>query len=359
VAKPFPKSLGWMLVTPFVAMSAVAFAQGEATHQLTPAQQLPACASDPDKLGVSRIVEIDAAGGPRFGHLQYKDQDPLADKEVVLTFDDGPARRFTQPILDAMTEECTLSTFFMVGRMALSDPEMVKETAKRGHTIATHSWSHKRLYQIGTAKGRDEIELGISAIAHALGAPPAPFFRFPYLGDTAALRSHLESRNQGAFSIDVDARDFNTRSPAVVRSRVMAQLKAKGKGIILFHDIQPSTAGALPNLLDDLRKGGYKVVHFVAKAPSVTLPEYDALADKEARRRTAVLAKQPLADRSVVWPESSGKAAIPASAEPEELPWQPKKPAGQTPAAREPTPAAKPVLRPSVEDNWSINPLGR
>lgn len=359
-----------------LAGSAAAFAQsadgpspanGPQTQDLPRAQTgtFPdACASKTDVLGVSRVVEIDTTGGPRFGE-QYKDVDPLADKEVVLTFDDGPARRYTLPVLDALDAECTKATFFAVGRMALADPEMLKETARRGHTIGTHSWSHRRLHEIGKAKAKDEIELGISAVSRALGQPAAPFFRFPYLGDSKALIGELAGRNQGIFGIDVDSRDFSTRNPAVVRSRVMAQLKAKGRGIILFHDIQPSTAGAIPTLLKELKKGGYKVVHLVAKAPSETLPVYDTMAQKEAARRKVALSSQPLADRSIVWPVSPGvspgvspDASKPASVAGEDLPWSAKPDNGQSPA---PTaqPAVKPRLRPSIEDDWAVRPLGR
>ncbi len=341
------------------ALAGATMALAQSAGDPKPATAPDACASNPDVLGVSRVVEIDTAGGPRFGQLQYKDLDPLADKEVVLTFDDGPARRFTLPILNALDAECTKATFFAVGRMALSDPETLKETARRGHTIGTHSWSHKRLYQMGAAKAKDEIELGISAVSHALGRPAAPFFRFPYLGDTATLRNHLETRNQGNFSIDVDSRDFNTRNPAVVRSRVMAQLKTQGKGIILFHDIQPSTAGALPTLLDELKKEGYKVVHFVAKTPSVTLPEYDAIAEKEAKRRKVALQTQPLADRSVVWPVSPGSTKLKPASMPEDLPWN-SAPNG-TSVGGPNSPTGKPRLKPSIEDDsgWAVRPLGQ
>ena len=43
--------------------------------------------------GLSRIVEIDATGGPGFGFEHFKQYDFLRDKEVVLTFDDPPRRR--------------------------------------------------------------------------------------------------------------------------------------------------------------------------------------------------------------------------------------------------------------------------
>ncbi len=312
-------------------------------------------------LGVSRVLEIDTTGGPRFGKPSADTL--LGDKEVILTFDDGPMKRYTLPILDALDAECTRATFYVVGRMALSDPTTLRDVAQRGHTIGTHSWSHKRLDRIGAAKAKEEIELGHSAIALALGAPVAPFFRFPYLGESAAMRTHLKDRNIANFAIDIDSRDFLTRNPATVRRNVMKQLASNGKGIILFHDIQPSTAGAVTSLLAELRENGYKVVHTVSKAPLVTLPEFDAMAEREAARRKLVLSKQPLADRGVVWPVSTGGAGSGAvGAADDELPWSstttPSSAPSSTPHHALPASAPRPKAPVVDDDSWAIRPLG-
>lgn len=259
-----------------------------------------------DALGVSRTLEIDTAKGPRFGLMQYKDHDILNDGEVILTFDDGPMRRHTQPILDALERHCTKATFFMVGSMALSDPAMVREVALRGHTVGSHTWSHR--YQLGRVtpqRAAQEIELGISAIQHALGQPIAPFFRFPFLSDQKAAFAHLAERDIAIFSIDVDSLDYRSRGPGgadQVLRRVMNDLAAKRKGIILFHDIQPATAQALPRLLDQLKAKGFRVVHMVSKAKGTTVAEYDAMAATEASRRKSVIAAAPIAPRAVTWP---------------------------------------------------------
>src|SRR5262245_57948801 len=147
---------------------------------LEPALAQEGCAPGKDKLGVSRTVAVNTADGAAFG-MQYKSQSLLADGEVVLTFDDGPMRAYTRPILEALAAQCTKATFFMVGQMALADPETVREVARRGHTVATHTWSHARLTSMQQPDAQDEIELGLSAVQRALRKPIAPFFRFPYL----------------------------------------------------------------------------------------------------------------------------------------------------------------------------------
>ena len=275
------------------------------------APAIDACATQSGVLGLARIVEVDTANGPHFGHSQRAGEfDFLRDHEVVLTFDDGPLRPYTAAVLKALDAHCTKATFFMVGRMAVADPAMVREVAKHGHTIGSHTWSHAKLQVLEVAKAKAEVELGLSGVARALQAPIAPFFRFPYLRPSGASIDYLRSRHIGSFAIDVDSRDFETKDPAAVKATVMAQLEKRGKGIILFHDIQPSTAHGLKDILDALRAGGFKVVHMVPKALAATLADYDAKAEREIAHRKLAVAKQPLVSRSLVWPQTdAGPAA--------------------------------------------------
>ncbi len=309
---------------------------------LQPAVAQQSCPANANALGVSRVVEIDTSPAPRFG-FQYKEQDFLQDGEVVLTFDDGPLRAYTKPVLEALAHHCTKATFFVVGRMALADPEMVQEYARRGHTVGTHTWSHANLGSITPLKARAELEMGFSAVQQAMGKPIAPFFRFPYLRDTKSMATYLQSRQVATFSIDVDSKDYRTRDPGSVHRKVMADLARARKGIILFHDIQPSTARALPGLLAELKAKGFRIVHIRPKAQVATVAEYDAVVQNEfAKRRTAVAA-QPLVKRSLTWP-SSGTA----------LPTQPT--AVQTPPpAVQPQPTAAPALRGVQEEDWTTS----
>jgi peptidoglycan/xylan/chitin deacetylase (PgdA/CDA1 family) len=315
-----------------------------------------ACLGRPGVLGLSRIVEIDTAGGPRFGS-QYADAGFLEEGEVLLTFDDGPLRPYTRKVLDALAEQCVKATFFIVGSMAVADPETLKEIERRGHTIGIHTWSHKKLPAIGAAKAVDEIELGLSATEKALGMPVAPLFRFPYLRDSRATLAHLEKRNIAIFGIDIDSRDFDTRNPGEVQRTVLAQLAQRRKGIILMHDIQPSTAHAIRALLGELKARGYKVVHMVAKDKAVALPAYDAIAADRASRKLAAAAKNPLATRSVVWPATVDKAQPSPEPTEEELPWLTKTSPASA-AAPTPRPPRRPEPPGLSENPWQIRGFG-
>ena len=260
------------------------------------AQASPGCAN-PHAIGVSRVIEVDATGGPRFG-MQFNRNSLLDDGEVVLTFDDGPLRPHTQEVLAALAAHCTKATFFMVGRNALADPESAQEVARQGHTIGTHTWSHRNMSTITSQHALAEIDLGFSAVRKAVGAPIAPFFRFPYLVQDETMLAHLRARNLAAFSIDIDPFDYLTRDSSRVVRDVLRRVTSHKKGIILFHDVQPSTAGALKTVLDELHARGIRVVHLVQKGTAQTVAAYDAFVAKPLSDASRAM----LTNRSTYWP---------------------------------------------------------
>jgi hypothetical protein len=96
-------------------------------------------------MGLARIVEIDTRGGPGFGFEHFKQYDFLRDKEVVLTFDDGPWPGNTPAVLKALADECLKATFFEIGEHVTWHPEITKQVIDAGMTVGTHTWSHKDL----------------------------------------------------------------------------------------------------------------------------------------------------------------------------------------------------------------------
>ena len=231
---------------------------------------------NPDALGIYRTVEIDTTGGPGFGADQFKAHDFLEPGEVVLTFDDGPWPSNTAAVLTALAAQCLKATFFPIGQHVSWHPDILRQVVAKDHTIGSHSWSHVNLAKKSLAEAKDEIENGISAVAITAGRPLAPFFRFPGLSQTPELTAYLAERNIGIFSIDIDSFDFKLKNPDKVITSVMTKLEKRGKGIVLMHDFQHSTAVALPTLLLQLKAKGFKVVHLKAKDPVVSLPQYEA-----------------------------------------------------------------------------------
>lgn len=266
-----------------ISMSAAvtALAQNAPAPAPAPAPMKSTCAN-PNALGVARVVEIDTTGGPGFGFEHFKAYDFLRDKEIVLTFDDGPWPGHTPAVLKALADQCTKAIFFPIGKHAGWHPEIMKQVAAAGHTVGSHTWSHKDLSKLNQQDGIDEIEKGIAAISIALGNKPiSPFIRFPALRHPPELLKYVGERNIGVFSTDMDSFDFKMRKPEQVINSVMKKLEKHGKGIILMHDFQQATAHAAPELLKRLKDGGYKVVQVVGKTPLEPKKEYVDMVLKE------------------------------------------------------------------------------
>jgi len=249
----------------------------QAAPAAAPAPTRPPC-NNPDALGIGRTVEIDTTGGPGFGFEHFKELDFLRDKEVVLTFDDGPWPVNTPSVLKTLAEECTTGIFFPIGKHATYYPEILKQVMAAGHTVGSHTWSHAALVnkKLNEQQRKDEIEKGFSAVKWALGGKsPAPFFRFPALQHPPEMVTYLGTRNIAIFSCDLDSFDFKASKAQTVIDTVMHKVDKLGKGIILMHDFQKHTAEALPELLKRLKAGGYKVVAMRAKTPVQTIAQYD------------------------------------------------------------------------------------
>jgi peptidoglycan/xylan/chitin deacetylase (PgdA/CDA1 family) len=254
-----------------------------------PTNGIPAC-DKPGGMGLSRIVEIDTTGGPGFGFEHFKQYDFLRDKEIVLTFDDGPWPVNTPAVLKALADNCLKATFFEIGEHAMWHPEIAKQVIAAGMTLGSHTWSHKDLarnpYASDLDLAKQEIEMGVSAVHAAAGAPIAPFFRFPNLQHPPELLSYLAERGIASFSTDIDSFDFKMHKPEQVIKSVMTKLEKHGKGIVLMHDFQRATAEAMPELLRQLKAGGYKVVHVVPHQPVTTVAKYDEMVTQQDKLST-------------------------------------------------------------------------
>ena len=223
-------------------------------------------------LGTSRILAVDAARTPRVGLKSFPQTLPLADHEVVLTFDDGPWPPTTPRVLAALARECVRATFFLIGKPASEHPELVRRIAAEGHTVGHHTWLHRSLMRIKPSETTEEIDHGISAVEMALRGtatttPSTPFFRFPGFESTAATLDLLQSRGIVVFGADLWASDWNPMTPAQQLKLLSDRLKLARKGIILLHDPKAQTAAMLPDFLRYLKHNHYRVVHLVPAAP--------------------------------------------------------------------------------------------
>jgi peptidoglycan/xylan/chitin deacetylase (PgdA/CDA1 family) len=226
------------------------------------------CPGNADALGTERVLSVSAATAPRVGRKQFPATLPLAPKEVVLTFDDGPWPGPTAKVLDALKHECVRATFFLLGRNAAANPALARRELAEGHTIGHHTFAHPLLSHMSLAAADAEIDRGIAAVERAVygdaGAKPrTPFFRFPGFAASPALLDRMAARGLVVFGADLWASDWNPMSPGQELQLVLARLDATHGGIVLFHDTKSQTAAMLPAFLRALKAKGYRVVHMV------------------------------------------------------------------------------------------------
>jgi peptidoglycan-N-acetylglucosamine deacetylase len=225
------------------------------------------CPGHPNALGTSRTLVVDPRAHPRVGTMQYPETLPLADHEVVLTFDDGPLPRNSNKVLDILAAECVKATFFTIGNMARFSPEGVRKLLAADQTIGTHTQTHPlSMNRMSTERAKQEIDDGIASTKAALGDDAdalAPFFRIPGLLRADNVEDYLAEQGIQVWSADFLADDWRHISSARVYDLAISRLEAKGKGILLLHDIQARTVAALPRILETLKARGYRIVHVV------------------------------------------------------------------------------------------------
>jgi peptidoglycan/xylan/chitin deacetylase (PgdA/CDA1 family) len=228
------------------------------------------CPGHPDAIGTSRTMVVDPRAHPTIGTMQYAKTLPLADREVVLTFDDGPLPKYSNEILDILAAHCAKATFFLVGSQARANPEGVRKVRDAGHTVGTHTQNHPvGMDRLPFERSRQEIEQGIASVTAALGngGGLSPFLRIPGLRRTDEIEAFAASKGLQLWSADFPADDWRDVSANHVYDLAMQRLERKGKGILLLHDIQPRTVEALPRILKEMKARGYRIVHVVPATP--------------------------------------------------------------------------------------------
>ena len=240
------------------------------------------CPGNPDAIGTSRTIVVDATELPRIGKMQYRNTLPLNDHEVAITFDDGPLPPYTDRILETLASECVRVTYFLVGQMASAYPDAVRRIYNAGHVIGTHSQNHPLTFdQMALPRIESEVDAGIASVKAAVGDPRAvaPFFRIPGLLRSNQVESYLASQSLAVWSADEVADDWfkGVTAEQIVRKAMRRIEEHDHRGVLLLHDIHPATAMALPTLLKELKERGYRIVQAVPTgARPKSVPELPA-----------------------------------------------------------------------------------
>ena len=192
----------------------------------------------------------------------------LPKKTIVLTFDDGPHRRYTEEISAILKQYGVPAVFFNVGRNLGSldaagnaklnaGAEVSRKLMKEGYAVGNHSFSHAQLSKETGDKLKGEI-LGTDTLLKAISPERAALFRFPYGARNSEGMAALADAHLKSVMWNIDSLDWADPVPSSITNRVLASVDKAGRGIILFHDIHERTVKALPAILDRLVAEGYQ-----------------------------------------------------------------------------------------------------
>jgi peptidoglycan-N-acetylglucosamine deacetylase len=178
--------------------------------------------------------------------------------EVALTFDDGPAPKTTDTILDILKKNQVPAAFFMIGERAVEHPHLVQRIADEGHLIGNHSYSHHALFDLFP---RSEMVRELRATNKAIEKmvrKRVHLFRPPYGVTTPALAKAVSKTKMTPVGWSLRSFDTVAKSPDQLINKINKQVKPGD--VILLHDTKAVTAEALQNIIDAIRQKGLKIV---------------------------------------------------------------------------------------------------
>jgi uncharacterized caspase-like protein/peptidoglycan/xylan/chitin deacetylase (PgdA/CDA1 family) len=192
----------------------------------------------------------------------------LPKKTIVLTFDDGPHRRYSEEIAAILKQYGAPAVFFSVGRNIGSldakgeahlgaGAEVSRKLMAAGYVLANHSLTHAQLSKQSGDGLKAEI-LGTDVLLKAVNPQRSTLFRFPYGARNKEGMHMLADAHLKSVMWNIDSLDWADPVPSSIAERVLRSVDKEGRGIILFHDIHERTVKALPLVLEKLAAEGYQ-----------------------------------------------------------------------------------------------------
>lgn len=187
--------------------------------------------------------------------VYYSIEQKNDEKNIALTFDDGPHGVLTPRLLDILKEKGAKATFFVMGVKAVIHPHILLRAHNEGHEIANHVWDHPVLTKITHEKLHDQINITNNAIFQALNSTPA-VMRPPYGNTNRKLNARIaQHENLTVIMWSHDTNDWKRPPYKTIFKKALEAMKPGT--VLLCHDIHPGTIKAMPAFIDDAKKKGY------------------------------------------------------------------------------------------------------
>lgn len=181
------------------------------------------------------------------------------EKEVVLTFDDGPDKENLPELLDLLDKKGVKSTFFFIGKYVAENKEMVVRTDLAGHNIGIHTYTHAPMLPFYSVKRlAHEIYLTKHLIKSVINKDVI-MFRPPF-GVTNPNIAYVVYRTK-LKSIGWNIRSFDTVSKSDEKVVTKISKRLKPGSIILLHSNIKGAARLAGKVIDEVRGKGYKIVN--------------------------------------------------------------------------------------------------
>jgi len=177
------------------------------------------------------------------------------EKYVALTFDDGPAGKYTAKLLDGLYDRGVHATFLLCGYRVAQYPELTERIFTEGHEIGCHGYSHDNMKNMSRRQIAGEI-MDTQALLPEDCEPK--FLRPPGGCCSDAVRQVAQARQLAILSWSVDPRDWATSNTAAIEKAVLG--KIKDGDIVLLHDMSESSVRAALDIIDVLQEEGYGIV---------------------------------------------------------------------------------------------------
>lgn len=176
------------------------------------------------------------------------------DKVIALTFDDGPSSSVTPRVLSTLKANDVKATFFVLGSNAQVNPDLIRQEINEGHEIGNHSFSHPLLTDLSKEEADQQVA-STNQIIQSITGQPVKLLRPPYGSINPDLMADYQ---MPVVEWSVDTEDWKSKNADAVYNEIVKN--ANSGAIVLMHDIHPTTADALPRVIQLLKSQGYRFV---------------------------------------------------------------------------------------------------